>query len=151
MAPPTIDTNPYQSPAAQESPTPAAVCSFCGKSPAGGAIVQSPGREVYICGSCARIAARQIERHNVNSLPMACLWFTLAASLLVLVPVNWFVLDDGADVGWTVSLVGLAIGVVCLGHYCAAVYARIRRSVRASRNTVPDSTTVVDSAHVAKP
>ena len=146
-----VDANPYESPKSQDVSTLSVVCNFCGKSTPNAVLVQAPGQQVYICACCARIAGSEIERHKATSLPLVFLSLVLGMSLLVLVPINWFLWDDESEVGLALSFIGLAVGMLFLRHCIAAVHARIRRPIQTCRNTVSDSNMLADEGNTTNP
>lgn len=83
---------------------------------------------MYICEACARIAGGEIEQYKSRSWPLALISLTLGLSLLALLAVNWFVWDDGSNIGLGVSLLGGLCGVSLLSHFVAATRARWRRA-----------------------
>lgn len=120
------DANPYQSPREVPDAGGSPVCNFCGK-PSKEALVQAPGQDVYICGACARIAIRAIESHEVlTSLPRALSFLGLGVFVLALVSLNWFLWDDMADVGPTISIIGGLAGAAALVYAAAVVRYRCK-------------------------
>jgi hypothetical protein len=120
--------NPYESPNAASNGDEAPTCTFCGKTPEDGSLVQAPGRDVYICASCARIASGTIEVHETRkSLTIALLSLSLALILLIAVPVNWFLWNDAASIGGFLSISGVIMGLVCLSQFAATIWYRARR------------------------
>lgn len=115
------DPNPHlpSKPAGESARTIA--CSFCGKSPTDGPLVQAPNQDVYICRRCARIAGREIDGSRQPSWFELGVSFFLGLSLTSLVALNWLSGDE-AHIGWLWSLIGLVVGLLFLGH-CAIASA----------------------------